>query len=345
MPNSETKAKVRPLQVRRGTQYACFGDGLCCTSIHGLGPLTKREVRKIAKIDPKATNWDASHEASMLRTAADGGCVFLRQDMKCSLHAQKGANAKPDGCRRFPFGLVATPHGGRITTEHRCPCRTLGTRPNLIAKHAEVSLLDRSGRLLANRRVEQIPLTRRKKIDFSQWEQIESRYLKQLLERGSLHKALNASPFPRLQGSSWQAQAEEFVDARDGTQFGVLLGWMGDAILKLQNQHKPRPPTRPWAAIFDQAEARATEPRSRRDVFSDWLCDEIWSLEWAERYCFEIARTELVTRLVIAEDISNRMIRSGLRADRAAAETLMIVETVGQSDYWLEVKDRIRVSS
>src|SRR5260370_891972 len=38
------EAKVRPLLLREGARYACFGDGLCCTDMHALGPLTRSEV-------------------------------------------------------------------------------------------------------------------------------------------------------------------------------------------------------------------------------------------------------------------------------------------------------------
>jgi hypothetical protein len=79
-------------------------------------------------------------------------------------------------------------------------------------------------------------------------------------------------------------------------------------------------------------------------VFGDWLADEIWSLKWAEDYDFALARAELATRFAIADDICTRLRKVGARADRAAAEAVMILEVVGESDYWTEVKDRIRVS-
>ena len=85
----------------------------------------------MCRIDPKSSGWNDDHDDYMLNTAADGGCVFLMADQRCSVHAQLGAEAKPDGCRRFPLGLAATPNGGRITTDHRCPCRTMGDRPEI----------------------------------------------------------------------------------------------------------------------------------------------------------------------------------------------------------------------
>ncbi|UCH29514.1 MAG: hypothetical protein JSV06_00405, partial [Myxococcales bacterium] len=63
-----------------------------------------------------------------------------------------------------------------------------------------------------------------------------------------------------------------------------------------------------------------------------------------EDYHFALARAELATRLAIAEDICARLRSAGARADRAAAEAVMMVEVAGESDYWTEVKDRMRVS-
>ena len=101
----------------------------------------------------------------------------------------------------------------------------------------------------------------------------------------------------------------------------------------------PRAPGRPWAAAFDRAQARSPKAGTSRDVFGDWIADEIWSLKWAEDYDFALARQELATRLTIAEDICARLREGGARADRAAAEAVMMVEVVGESDFWTEVKD------
>ncbi len=336
------KTLVRPFVVREGAKYTCFGDGLCCTDIHGIGPLTDRELVEIRRIDRDAAGWDDHHDDNMMRTAADGGCVFLLGDMRCSIHAKWGPEAKPEGCRRFPLGLVATPRGGRITTDHRCPCRTMGERPSLTAEEAEPSLLDRAGRPTADRRIQNIPLTKKKKISFDEWEVVEAGLLKRLQKGESPAKVLDAKPFPRLNGTSWKEQAHEFIDARDGTQFGIASAWMGDTILHLQHGKAPRSPLRPWSAAFDRAEARSKTTRSRRDVFADWIADEIWSLKWAEDNDFALARHELVTRLAIADNIANRIEKDGARVDRAAAESVTVVELVGESDYWEEVVDSIR---
>jgi hypothetical protein len=342
--NRKKKTKLRPLLARPGARYTCFGDGLCCTDIHGIGPLTKKETTRMRHIDRKSAGWDDDHEEYMLRTAADGGCVFLMCDQRCSVHADFGAQSKPEGCRRFPLGLVATPVGGRITTEHRCPCRTMGDRPPIAPEDVEPSVSDDGGRLFADRRVNRIPLRSKEQLEFSDWERLEARYLRRLQGREPLLRVLDAKPFPKLRGSSWAKQAAEFIDARDGSQFGVAMAWVGDTMSALQDAAKPRPPGRPWAAAFDRAEARSPKPRTSREVFGDWLADEVWSLKWAEDHDFALARAELATRLTIGKDICARLRKIGVRADRAAAEAVMMLEVVGESDYWTEIKDRIRVS-
>jgi len=296
------------------------------------------------RIDRKSAGWDDDHDEYMLRTAADGGCVFLRSDQRCSVHAELGPEAKPEGCRRFPLGLVATPVGGRITTDHRCPCRTMGERPEIRPEDVESSVSDGRRRPIADRRIRRVPMSAKEDIKFSEWEPIEAAYLDRLRGREPLFTILDAKPFPRLRGSTWDKQAEEFIGARDGSQFGVAMAWVGDTIGALQNGRSPRPPGRPWAAAFDRAQARAPKARASRDVFGDWIADEIWSLKWAEDYHFTLARTELATRLTIGEDICARLRGAGARADRAAAEAVMMLEVIGESDFWTEVKDRMRVS-
>jgi Fe-S-cluster containining protein len=330
--------------LRPGARYTCFGDGLCCTDIHGIGPLTKKEVTRMRRIDRKSAGWDDDHEEYMLKTAADGGCFFLLGDQRCAVHADFGPEAKPEGCRRFPLGLVATPVGGRITTEHRCPCRTLGDRPTIQPEDVEASVSDGGSRLIADRRIKRIPMRKDEQLKFSDWEPLEAEYLHRLLGREPLLRILDAKPFPALRGSTWQKQGEEFIEARDGSQFGVAMAWMGDTILSLQDEHRPRPPGRPWAAAFDRAQARSPRPQTSRQVFGDWLADEVWSLKCAEDYHFALARAELATRLTIGDNICTRLRKAGIRADRAAAEAVMILEVVGESDYWTEVKDRMRVS-
>lgn len=339
-----SKAHVRPLLVRPGARYTCFGDGLCCTNIHGLGPISKKELVQLRKLDSQGAEWDEDFEDRMLKTRPDGGCHFLMPDLRCGIHAEYGPEAKPEGCRSFPLGLVATPEGGRITTRHRCPCRTLGDRPPLDADAALPSISDASGEPKADQTVKKVRLGKKNKISFAAWREMEQEMLSDLAAGVRPEEVLGAQPFPKLKKSSWAAETDEFVDAIDGTSFGFAIAWFGETIRSLQIEgYEPRFPPRIWADSFDRAEARAGV-RTEDEVFADWIADEIWALEWNEERGWDVARAELATRLAIARDVGRRLQTShALRPDRAAAEALMVVELVGESDFWTEVVARIRI--
>lgn len=339
----KVRAELRPLRVRSGARYTCFGDGLCCTDVHGLGPITKKELVQLRTLDGDAGSYSDDFEDYMLHTAADGGCVFLLPDQRCRVHAEHGAEAKPDGCRRFPLGITGTPEGGRITTEHRCPCRTLGDRPVLDEASALPSVVDGKGRPYSDRDVTRIRLERgQKRKPFAAWTAIEGPVLAELAGGGRPEEVLEAEPFPKLKGSSWPAQAREFIRARDGSQFGVAIAWFGDTVLVLVDGKDPRPPGRPWAAAFDRAQARMSQEQDPEEMLRDWVADEIWSLKWAEDHPFDIKRAELATRLAVLRPIHARFVAEGLRPDRAMAEAIMIAELVGESDFWGEVMTRMR---
>ncbi len=343
---AKKQPRVRPLLVRPGSRYTCFGDGLCCTDIHGLGPLTKKELVQIRKIDPDGAAWDEGFEARMLNTAPDGGCHFLLPDAHCEIHARYGPGAKPEGCRRFPLGLVATPAGGRITTEHRCPCRTLGDRPLLTEEAALPSLRGPNGKPRADREVVKIKLAKKVKVSFDDWRTLEAELLEKLAGGCPPEEVLAADPFPRLKHSSWEDEAETILEeAPDGTAFGFAALWFAETIRGLVvDGHRVRVPLRPWAAAFDRAEQRPAESaNSADDVFADWIADEIWALKWYERP-FDRARADLATRLAIARDIAWRLeAEHGVALARAAAEAVMVVELIGESDFWTEIAELIRV--
>ncbi len=340
------RTQVRPLTVRPGARYTCFGDGLCCTNIHGLGPLTKKELVQVRRRDPSGAGWDDEFEDRMLFTEPDGGCHFLMADLRCGIHAADGPEAKPDGCRRFPLGLVATPDGGRITTHHRCPCRTMGDRPVLDPEAALPSLLDKSGRPKADQRVHKVRLERKaKKVPFETWLEIEGTVLDALASGTPPESVLDAEPFPKLKGSSWEEEAEDFIDAMDETRFGAAIATFGEMVRSLLDpEHRYRGPDRPWADAFDRAEAREGADRGEDEVFADWIADEIWSLDFAKKSSFDVCRAELATRLAVGRALAQHYReRYGLAEGRAAAEALTVIELVGDSEFWDEIEDRIRV--
>ncbi len=342
MSASKIPTRVEPLTVRPGARYRCFGDGLCCHDIHGLGPLTRKEAVAIRAIDRAGARYDEHFEDTMLRTVADGGCHFLLTDLRCAIHAQLGPEHKPSGCRQFPLGVTATPDGGRVTTEHRCPCRTLGERPALTPEAVLPSVVDRSGRPDPDQRVATVRLEKGKRpVPFSEWRTIERALLDRLASGDPPAEVLGVKPFPALRRGTWEKEAHEFIEARDGTRFGYAIAWFGDAILELVTGSRPRDPARPWADAFDRAEARSPRAATAREVFADWVADVVWGLKWADDQAFEVVRAELATRLAVAERVASRLEAKGVRADRAAAEGVMVVEVVGESEFWGGIVERI----
>lgn len=342
------KDSVRPLLFRPGAQYTCFGDGLCCTDIHGLGPLTKSELVQIRKIDPEGAHFDDEFDDRMLKPVTDGGCYFLMEDLRCRVHAEHGPEAKPDGCRRFPLGLIATPDGGRVTTMHRCPCRTMGSRPDLTEDAVISSISDSKGKPTADDRVSKVKISRKgKKISWDEWKEIEAKLLSKLADGVAPEKVLAMEPFPKLKKTSWEDQHEELVEnARDGSAFGIAAGWFAEIMRSLaEPSYRARPPyVRPWAPAFDRAEKRDGHTRSADEVFADWISDEIWSMKWHDLGGWDVMRADLSTRLAIARAIVERLLAEhDLHPGRAAAEAVMVVELIGESEHWSAIHDAIRV--
>lgn len=338
---SKVRPRTSPLLLREGARYRCFGDGLCCNDVHGLGPLTRSELVQIRKIDPRGASYADDFEDYMLETAADGGCHFLRPDQLCGIHAERGPEAKPDGCRQFPYRLGGTSMGARVGTKHRCPCRTMGDRPALDLADAVASLTDSKGKLDTTHDIDRVRLAPRKIVDVETYAELEAPLLARLAAGEDALTVLAAKPFPKLKGESFAVVGKDFIKERDGSRFGAALGWFGDAILHLVSGTPARPPGRPWADAFDRAEARSPNVADPALVLNDWVADELWTLEWALESTFQQVRAELATRVVVVRDIAKRLAARGVRADRAVAEALTIVDSVGSSEHWERVIKRI----
>lgn len=328
---------ARPLLVRPGARFGCLGYGLCCTNIHLIGPLTHAEARELRLRRKHSVVFDKDIEGLCIRVDAAGRCVYL-SDRGCEIHLRDGAQAKPVGCRRFPYGLIATPLGGRITTEHRCPCRILGDRPPLSLEKAESSLLDRAGRLEVDRRVgNRVALVHGQPVSFARYARLEATLLGRLELGERAESVLAAKPLPALGKRSWSEFAAEIFEAREPSAGGEALAWFGDALLELAAGHKPPKRSRPWADIFAQAGA-AHHARSNVDaIWNDWVADVIWMLRFLPWGPFDVARAELSTRLAVAKLVQKRIRKLGIPADQAAAEAVMICELASENDQWHDV--------
>ncbi len=333
---------VRPLRARPGARFECHADGLCCTDIHAIGPISAGEAKRIRRFDALGARYDDEEEEFTLCTAADGGCRFLRADGLCQIHAERGPENKPHGCREFPYSLTATPQGGRVVTMHRCPCRTLGRRKKVDLRDAESSIRDGDGPLESHVDVRKVRVARgTPALSFERYvADVETPLLASLAKTKDLVGWCEATPFPKLRGHDWVAFGESLVEARDGAAFGVACAWFGDTILHLRDGRRARPPARPWGVSFDRAEARAEKVRGPKAMLRDWLADQLWSLRFVPDGTLRAARHEWATRLVIAQTIQRQLAELGVRRDRAMAEAITVIELIGESEHWGELRPR-----
>lgn len=308
------------LQIRPGARYRCFGDGLCCTDIHSIGPLTRPEVRRLAQIEPGMTERNPRIDGVVITPRA-GACAHLTES-GCRVHAALGLDGKPGVCRRFPYRLVRTPLGLRLSTEQRCPCRTLGDRPPIDLADAIASTRTASGRMVADLVVEDTE-------ELRAYLAREPELLRDPLS------AIDVAPFPSLEDVTWNDVAHHYRGKLDGSACGDALAWFGDMVLALHGHPLRQLRGRPWGPAFDRAEARTLAIEPAGAILADWIADELWGLEWTERGTFEQARRDLATRLAVAREVIRRL--PEVRADRAAAEAVLIGEMAGAAPLWASV--------
>jgi hypothetical protein len=271
----------------------------------------------------------------------DGACVFLGEatgdaPRPCGLHEAAGGMIKPVTCRRFPYGLTATPSGGRITTYHCCPCRTMGERAALTVEAAEPCLRDRGGRLSSSHRVgPRVRVHGRRWIAFGRWEREESALIARLLDGEEPERVLDRPPFPRLGRGRWRAVGEALVEIDGSTRLGAAHRFFGDALLARDGVEPPAR-ARPWGDAFDRAERRSpvTSAAGGPSAWADYVADWIWAMLWTAEGSFERCRYELATRLALGRDVERRLRALGARPDRAEAEAIMITDLLGTADVW-----------
>jgi hypothetical protein len=327
-----------PLMARPGARFECFSDGLCCTDIHALGPITPKEARAMRKRVKGSVIHQENVDALCMRPGPDGACA-QREAGLCGVHKNFGAEAKPDGCRRFPYGLLHTPEGNRVTTEHRCPCRTLGDRRPLSLQDAARSLSDPKGQLEVDHWApEKVPVSAGRMIPFAEYRWHEQAMIRRLLAGELAEDVLCAEVLPVLHKKTWPVLAAGFYDMDDHTAGGTALSWFGDALLHLNTGHVRPTRPRPWEPSFKNAIARCTRREDPEKVINDWVADELWMMRWNDWDCtFDVARAELATRLAVVRHLTAQIRARKVRGDQAAAEAVMISEVSACSEHWADV--------
>jgi Fe-S-cluster containining protein len=332
-------AKVRPLLVREGARFTCRGDGLCCTDVHLLGPVSRHERAPIEAIAKTAIV--RGKHLTVLAPQLNGRCVFLSEESACVIY---DTGLKPKSCHRFPFLLAATPEGGRIGTDHRCPCRTMGERSEVSAEAAAELLTDAGGRLWADRRIEaRIALSHRRVVSFARYRLLEESLLA-ALARGELTAVVGDGALPRRTDGLWETVAAT-LDVDDGhpTRWSLMQRAFARGLRASLHGGEVETFERPWAESFERAERRSPVPRDPEEMLADWIADVIWALEWTLSFTLSQARVELGARARIARRIAAHLGKTyGMRADTAMAEAIAIVEVSGLAEAWMNAVAQLR---
>ncbi len=351
------RALLAPMQARPGARFTCHGDGLCCTDIHQLGPVSAKEKPPLDAVRKGIVVRDGN--IRLLRLVDDhrpGGCTFLDHEMMCEIHTHDEGRTKPRTCHRFPFLLAKTPEGHRLGTDHRCPCRTMGDREPIDVAHARASLLDTSGRLTSDRNIDgRVALAPKKHVEWSTYRNHEAYFLERL-DRCSgsfqVEDALEAEAFPDLALNTWSKLAEELKGQTRSSRWGECFRLFGRTLAWLTSDPEERGPLkmapRLWEEAFDRAEKRTTfDPAQRNQVietmFADFAADAIWAVDWPFFHSLQHTRIELATRFAVARAFIYALEQSGVRPDRAAAEAIAMIEVVGVSPEWLTVIMQMRL--
>lgn len=337
-------ARREPLLVRPGARFDCVGDGLCCSDIHAVGALSEDDCEMLALISEDAIDRHNSEDAAVMMMRSDTGrCVFW-SEQGCAIHSQLGSDMKPSPCIQFPYALTATPVGGRISTQHRCTCRTLGPLPPVTADAARPCIVDANGELKPEHAVlDEVAWSATETVSFAEYAEREAGLLAALVEGKNLATVLQAEPFPELEGLTWSAVADELLEFQGPSRAATASRWFAEAIGFLVDRRERTEKARPWADAFGRAAKRVVEPVSPNRVFGDWLADELWSMRWTHYGSLARARAEWATRLAIARRIAGWLdISTPLNDNVSAAEAVMIVDVIGTTDPWEKVQSAIR---
>lgn len=328
----EHRPRSTRLITRPGARFQCFGDGLCCTDAHVLGPVSPLEARALKRLDARSVTQNRELAIRALRTTSEGRCGYLDSNYRCTIHAH---SAKPQTCRRYPFFVIETPDGARVSTDHRCPCRTMGNRPILTPEWAQDSLRDAKGELDLDRKLDApIELAPGMPVSWQAWREHEDRLLAALAQQRP-EEVLGGELFPTFDPAqpSWLQFARAGLNDQP-MRWARAMEWSARALLSLLGvSSRPPDPPRPWSDAFDRAEARSP-PGDPGAMLCDAIADAIWSLEWVDRGSFAAAQCELLSRVALIRRIHERLMAAEARPDRAMAEAIAIVEINALSDEW-----------
>ena len=101
-----------------GQNFECSQCARCCRGWRiPVDPQTAQNL----KSTPFGKRLEEKEGRFFARKNSQENCTFLTSRMQCQLHAERGAAAKPRGCRQFPFRMTRTPDGIFVSTSFSCP--------------------------------------------------------------------------------------------------------------------------------------------------------------------------------------------------------------------------------
>lgn len=125
---------VEQVEVRQDLRYECRMCGACCSGRFRV-ELEKKDEERLRALDLKgqfgvhaddvmesdyvAGDSPESEPRRFLRFV-EGRCIFLDKNQRCALHRVFGREAKPLGCRLFPFNPLLTPRGALLQYRPEC---------------------------------------------------------------------------------------------------------------------------------------------------------------------------------------------------------------------------------
>jgi hypothetical protein len=123
------------------------------------------------------------------------------------------------------------------------------------------------------------------------------------------------------------------ADEADDDGFFCTVRWAASVLTKPRTTRRATP-QRPWAWTLARTANRARNRATTRDIYGSWLADFVWALTWAVDGSVYRAMADMIARYIVAKRLTERFRKRGARADIAAAEAIMIVDTVGASEAW-----------
>lgn len=131
-------------------RFSCVQCGACCRDLRI--PLTPDDYQRHS-----AVSWQEQLEHKTARLFEQKrerhghvwyfaqrpghGCVFLRADGRCQVHAARGYECKALACKLFPFKFIPAPDGIRVALKFHCPAVIANLGEPLSRQHKQLTKL------------------------------------------------------------------------------------------------------------------------------------------------------------------------------------------------------------